>query len=148
MNKYTNWILIGALLIGLIVWKWKDIKKMFSADTTSVADPDLVPKNKSTATEVDDCANATEWLFSFDIEEVKSHVAFGSPKLTKQEALDKIQSFTFRATTIFGAHTVEWRGLQVQTGDIQFIVKSKKAQATIVAGLKAVKMPHEMTCLG
>lgn len=132
--KDTILVILLVAVVGIAVWKWKDIKGWF------VKSPD----SQNQGTKDVDCSIAPAYRYVFDLDTLKKQRKVGEPERSTASAVDAIKNIFDYSVAKKDANNGKWEGLK---GDkISFV--AKRNVATILdGGFNAVGLKYEKICL-
>jgi hypothetical protein len=130
-------VVIVAAVIGVAIWKWKDIKGWFEPKKDA---------NTEGGKSAVDCTAATAYRYVFDLATVQKQRKMGEPERSTASAVDVIKNIFDYSVTKKGAATDngKWEGLK---GNIISFVAKRNVSTILDGGFNAVGLKYEKICL-
>lgn len=135
--KDTLIVLLFIAIVGVAVWKWKEIKVWF----TPKKDANTEGGKNSV-----DCTNAPAFRYVFDLATVQKQRKVGDPERSIASAVDSIKNIFDYSVTKKGTNSDngKWEGLK---GDKISFVAKRNVASILDGGFNAVGLKHEKICL-
>lgn len=127
-------VLLVVAIVGVGVWKWKDIKGWFTSPKKT---EDEKPKEV-------DCATSPAFRYIFDLTTVKKQRKIGEPERSTASAVDAIKNIFDYSIAKKDAANGKWEGLK---GDKISFVAKKNVAVILDGGFNAVGLKYEKICL-